>query len=164
MMDRLILETLVARLKPHVGFVSLSDFSYYGEGAIDRPEYHRPGWDLLALAVLRAEDALASGDKEQMTSAAMRCPMLEREGNAVAERFRATAIKRKGGVGRGEQQRAAVSIAMRPYVEQFRTRVNAGVRPSTARSAVVKHMVSDEFLHPITGEFPSEHTIRKWLK
>jgi len=175
-MDRFILEDLVARLKPRVGFVSLGDFSYYGDGTVDRLEYHQPGWNFFASAVLRAEDALASEDPNQIAAAALRCPMLERHGNEVSEQSRTSAGRRKGGKVTGTKLATAAARRWKPYLKMFQSelaeRESRGIAPAVAKhhalGAVKKKMTEDGFTvrsnASQSGGFPSDRAIRKRLK
>ena len=53
---------------------------------------------------------------------------------------------------------------MQPWKERYEVKLVEGIKPAHARRAIKEEMVNQEFTHPITGEFPSDQTLRKWLK
>lgn len=85
-MDRIILETLIARLENEVDTVNEGFFSAWEGDEEKLAACAGVGKLHLAEALLYARQALASGDIEQIRTAVQNCPTLERTGQELARK------------------------------------------------------------------------------
>jgi hypothetical protein len=156
--EALFLRSLIERIESKIGPVSIGDVAWHGDRPPE-PDKLASGWYRLAFAVVMARDALPRGDERQISVEAALCQALEREAEAIAVRSR----QRRGGAKRGQQQRKNVEPAFRPYKEHYESLVAQGKKPAVARRVVMNKMTVDGFVHPTTGEVPTDKTVRKHL-
>jgi hypothetical protein len=114
--------------------------------------------------MLLAREALASGDDESMWKAVANCQAFERTGCDVIEATKAKSLRRLGGKHRGKDQTEAATECWKPYSDYFDTLRQAGKSIAVARKIVKAQMVKDKFAPPGCDGFPSDRTIREWLK
>jgi hypothetical protein len=155
---RAVLRGVIRRLASKVGEVQEIDFTWWEDDKAAAVA-GRPGRPALAEALLEARQALASGDKARVETAALICPMLERTGHeqAIASRTRA------GGQLQGQRQTQDAAAAWIRYVAGYRDLRARGKTATAARQIIVKSMERDGFKLPSTGSFPDARTIRKRL-
>jgi hypothetical protein len=170
--DRRILDALVERLAAHVAGGSEAGY-WVGDAAGHTAALRsiQRGTQFYVKAVRMAQGALESNDPEMIATAARLAPTLEREGLIHAMRYDAATRRRKdqehrsaGGTRRGADQRAKVVAEMQLWIDRYDVKRREGLKPAHARRAIKEEMVDQEFIHPITREFPSDQTLRKWLK
>ena len=124
----------------------------------------------LEQALGMARQALASGDTDQIATAALYAPTLERQGRELkqkkveADAQAVVASRRKtGGKMRGKAQTETAAARWAPYVNRCKELVSAGKSLREARSIVKGIMTKDGFTVSPDNEFPSGPTIGKWL-
>ncbi len=158
---KIVLELIVRRLQQDVGDIKITDYSYW-DG-----ETPMPSWRLhLATALETAKQALASASPEKMIAAALTCPTHERTGRALQFEHTQAARRRQGGTNRGMTQTAKQLEVWAPYIEEYRRLLAQGKSPIQARRSVELHMTRDFSSGRVSlgATFPTDKTIRKWLK
>jgi hypothetical protein len=139
-------------------------------------------------AMLEAKNALTSGDSERIVSTwstivkpltargfELRAKGLEQE-KVQTEATLATAkraeaelkahqqMRREGGSRRGNQQTEEARRIYAQYRIDYQSRVGGGEKPHVALQRVADSMARAGFTDPRTNEFPSDDTLRKWLR
>jgi hypothetical protein len=171
---RHLLESLVERLAPKVGSAVYAHSAYYGDVITpDLRDRIENGYLFLQSAFRHARAALASADPEHILQMTPIIMSYERDGlmleNAFREKQRQLQARvrlRKGGTSHATQQRAQATRIWKPYQEMYRSLVEAGADPAIARRTVTRKMRRDRFKLPYQKRdtFPTDPTIRKWLK
>jgi len=161
---RIILEKLVARLEAKIGKVTLADLNESDESS----NRHRYSTGRLShVEALRlARSALRKGNEPEITLAAQVAPMLEREGNKLADARRqsvASGNRKAGGVTRGAHLAEDADREWAPWVAEYNDRIARGQKHTVARQAVIASMTRAEFVLSATRKFPSDRTIRERL-
>ena len=170
---RISLETMVLRLEESVGHYFRCDRAS-AEVAIsgDALKVSRISGDAhLAIALSDARAALALPDDVCLIAAHSICTSYERQGLKMKAEYLAAKEKhdlvtknRVAGKGRGVKQTAEMAARWEPYVTRYRDLRNSGRARLIARQIVKKEMTKASFTTSPTGIFPSESTIRKYLR
>jgi len=158
---KIVLEHIIRRLQPEVGDIKNTDYSFWED------EARVPGWRLhLATALQTAEEALASGNHDEIIAAALTCPAHERTGRSLQTKQMRIERQRKGGAMRGATQTTHQLSVWAPYIEQYNALLSKGQTQAKARQLMKHRMTTDfasEQFRP-GPTFPTDRTIRKWLK
>ena len=154
---KVVLRSLIDRLKGEVGTLEHSDFAAWeGEEKEQAAlaERSASGRLHLAEALLEAKEALASGDEVRIRDAALLCQGLERTGGKIAAKRRVAA----GGARRGKQQTNEAERKYSPYVAVYSTKRNEGKSPGAALKAMKDKMDRDGVKRP------SDHRLGYWIR
>jgi hypothetical protein len=165
-MDRIILQKLLDRLEKEIGPVEQGFFSAWEGDEENLAVRTAAGMGHFAQAVLYAREALASGDDEQIRTAAQICPTFERTGRELHEAAEKSILKKNrmaGGNTTGKRLADNAKLRWAHYVDMFKCLIMKGEGTPIARRLVITKMIKDEFVDPVTGKFPSKTTINKRL-
>jgi hypothetical protein len=157
MNPEIVLSTLLTRLETKIGAVPGAKLRRLLPGG----EGH------LVKAVMIARDALLSGDSSKIASSALLCLALERTGYEVIrlrEARNTAEQRRRGGQIRGMRQTQNASPHWAPFQDKYWAEIAAG-RTSARAFAIVKRDMTKGQFGVLEGDaFPSDPTIRKWMK
>lgn len=155
MNPRSILERLVARLEPEVGKVSPSDLSFWEREEKTFTQAMANGRAHKIEALLLAQEALASGDEEKITEAALLCPTFERTGNDWDRARGAKTIQSaRGGHERVHGTKEAKEARWSEMYSDYLDALAKGRTKSRAQELVgLKHGVSSRTIRTVAKKY-----------